>query len=60
MKEFGRGEKCDALAEGLSPKEVQAAWDETCTRLNTALESATEELLDTPATKPVRREQTGC
>ncbi len=28
------------------------AWDETCGRLNTALEAASEELLDTPAPQP--------
>ena len=35
-----------------SPKAVMQAWDETCSRLNAAMESATEELLDTPAPKP--------
>ena len=28
------------------------AWDESCTRLNAALEAASDELLDTPAPQP--------
>ena len=52
MKLYARGEKCTECPDAPSPGEVVAAWDESCARLNKAMESATEELLDTPAAKP--------
>jgi uncharacterized damage-inducible protein DinB len=52
MRLYARGEKCVECPDAPSPKAVMQAWDESCGRLNKAMESATEELLDTPATKP--------
>ena len=52
MQLYARGEKCTDCPDAPPPAEVGAAWDESCARLNKAMESATEELLDTPAAKP--------
>lgn len=49
---YARGTKCVASPDCPSPCVVLEAWDETCPRLNAALEAATEELLDMPAPKP--------
>ena len=52
MKLYARGEKCTDCPAAPSPSEAMAAWDESCTRRKTAMESATEDLLDKPAAKP--------
>ena len=52
MPLYARGAKCVDCPDAPSPKAVMEAWDESCIRLNKAMESATEELLDTPAAQP--------
>lgn len=52
MHLYARGKKCVDSPEAPTPKAVLEAWDESCIRLNAAMESATEELLDTPAPQP--------
>lgn len=52
MQLYARGEKCVDSPDCPSPKTMMEAWEESCIRLNSAMESATEELLDTPATRP--------
>jgi uncharacterized damage-inducible protein DinB len=52
MHLYARGQKCIDSPEAPAPKEMLQVWDEACTRLNAALESATDELLDTPAMQP--------
>jgi uncharacterized damage-inducible protein DinB len=52
MPLYARGRKCVDCPDSPSPKAVMEAWDESCGRLSQAMESATEELLDTPAAKP--------
>ena len=52
MQLYARGQKCTDSPDAPSPRAVMGAWDEACERLNTAMEAATEELLDTPAPQP--------
>ncbi len=52
MHLYARGTKCVESPEAPTPQALIEAWDETCGRLNSALESASEELLDTPASQP--------
>jgi uncharacterized damage-inducible protein DinB len=52
MQLYGRGTKCVDCPEAPSPRSVMDAWEESCSRLKQAMESATEELLDTPAARP--------
>jgi hypothetical protein len=52
MQLYARGAKCVDCPEAPSPNEVVAAWEESCVRLNRAMEAASEDLLDTPAAKP--------
>ena len=52
MRLYARGEKCVDCPDAPKPKEVLEAWDESCARLNKAMEAASEELLDTPAARP--------
>jgi hypothetical protein len=52
MPLYARGTKCVESPEAPTAAALMEAWDETCGRLNTALESASEELLDTPAPQP--------
>lgn len=52
MPLYARGSKCVDLADAPSPHAMLKAWDETCPRLNAALEAASEELLDLPAARP--------
>jgi uncharacterized damage-inducible protein DinB len=48
---YARGEPCVESPECPSPLAALEAWNETCTRLDAAMESASEQLLDTPATQ---------
>jgi hypothetical protein len=52
MRLYARGMKCEESQDAPTPTEMLARWEESCTRLNAALESASEDLLDTPAAKP--------
>ena len=52
MRLYARGTKCIESPDAPTPKEMMEAWEESCTRLNAALENASEDLLDTPAPKP--------
>jgi hypothetical protein len=52
MQSYARGTKCVESPESPTSQELTEAWSETCGRLNSALESASEELLNTPASKP--------
>jgi hypothetical protein len=49
---YARGQKCVDSADAPSPTAVMEAWNESCGRLEKALECATDELLDTPAARP--------
>jgi len=49
---YARGTKCVDSPEAPTPEALMEAWNETCGKLNAALESASEELLDTPAPQP--------
>lgn len=52
MNIYARGQKCVESREAPTVKVLMDAWDETCLRLNAAMESASEELLDMPAPQP--------
>jgi hypothetical protein len=52
MHLYARGQKCVDCPEAPAPQTMVEAWNEACTRLNSALDSASEELIDTPAAKP--------
>ena len=52
MDQYARGTKCVNSPDAPTPEALMQAWDESCTRLNAAMENASEELLDTPARKP--------
>src|SRR5215469_12015655 len=52
MSLYARGAKCVDCPDSPSPQGVMEAWDESCGRLMQAMESATEELLNTPAAQP--------
>lgn len=52
MDMYARGAKCVDSPDAPTPKALMEAWDESCTRLNAAIESASEELLDSPAPQP--------
>jgi len=52
MPMYARGTKCVDSPDSPTSQELLEAWEETCGRLKTALESASEELLDTPAAQP--------
>lgn len=52
MALYARGAKCVDLPDAPTPRALVEAWDESCTRLNTAMENATEELLTSPAPQP--------
>ncbi len=49
---YARGTKCVESPDAPTSQALIDAWDETCGRLNAALEAASEELLDTPASRP--------
>ena len=49
---YARGAKCVDSPECPAPHVALEAWNETCVRLNAALEAASEELLDMPAPTP--------
>lgn len=49
---YARGAKCMESPDAPTPAEVMEAWEESCTRLNAALEAASEEMLDAPAPRP--------
>jgi hypothetical protein len=51
MKLYARGSKCVDSPQCPNPQEAWQAWEETCARLNTAMEAASDELLNTPATQ---------
>ena len=46
---FGRGAKCVDGPDCPSPQTAMEAWNESCSRLNAAMEAASDQLLDTPA-----------
>ena len=52
MHLYPRGAKCVDSSEAPTPTAMLEAWEESCGRLNAALEAAPEDLLDTPAPKP--------
>ena len=52
MHLYARGAKCVESPEAPTPTEMTEAWEESCIRLNAALESASDDLLDMPAPKP--------
>jgi uncharacterized damage-inducible protein DinB len=52
MHLYARGAKCVESPEAPTPTEMMETWDESCARLNVALEAASDELLDMPAPKP--------
>ena len=52
MHLYARGAKCVESPEAPTPTEMMEAWEESCSRLNAALETASEDLLDMPAPKP--------
>ncbi len=52
MPLYARGAKCVDSSDCPPPREVMQGWDESCTRLNTAFESVTEEALDAPNGRP--------
>lgn len=52
MHLYARGAKCVESQEAPTPTEMMEAWEESCSRLNAALEGASDELLNTPAPKP--------
>jgi uncharacterized damage-inducible protein DinB len=52
MHLYGRGAKCADTPECPSPSVALEAWNEACTRLNAALEAASDDLLDMPAPTP--------
>ena len=51
MKLYARGAKCAESPDCPTPQETMRVWDETCSRLNAAMEAASEERLNTPATQ---------
>lgn len=52
MHLYARGTKCVDSADCPTRDELMNAWNETCARLGPAMEAASEELLDTPASQP--------
>jgi hypothetical protein len=46
MRLYDRGSNCVDSPECPGPMEVLRGWNETCVRLNAALEAATDESLD--------------
>jgi uncharacterized damage-inducible protein DinB len=52
MQLYARGAKCIDSPDCPTPTAAIDAWNETCSRLNAALETASEELLDRPAPTP--------
>jgi uncharacterized damage-inducible protein DinB len=49
---FARGEKIDGTAPYPSPEVLMAAWQEVATALESALENASDDLVNQPAAKP--------
>jgi hypothetical protein len=49
MAIYGRGKKCEDGPDCPCPLVAMEAWDESCRRLNAAMEDASVDLLDTPA-----------
>ena len=49
---YARGTRCVESPEAPTAETLMEAWNETCGRLDAALDGASEELLDTPAPKP--------
>lgn len=49
MDLYARGAKCIDSPDCPSPKIAMEAWEQSCDRLNTAIEGASEALLNTPA-----------
>jgi hypothetical protein len=47
----GRGAKCEDSVGYPTPEEAMLVWDESCARLNGAMESVSAELLATPVTQ---------
>lgn len=52
MPLYARGSKCVDSPDAPSPKALMEAWDESGTRLKTAMENASEDLLNSPAPQP--------
>ena len=52
MSLYARGAKCVDSPDAPSPQALMQVWDESGTRLKTAMESACEELLNSPAPQP--------
>lgn len=52
MQLYARGSKCVDSPDAPPPEAIMAAWDESCPRLNAAMENASEELLNSPAPQP--------
>jgi hypothetical protein len=52
MPLYARGTKCVDSPDAPTPKAILEAWDESSTRLNKAMENASDELLNSPAPKP--------
>jgi len=52
MQLYARGAKCVESPDAPSPTEMMETWEESCTRLNAALATASDEVLDTPAPQP--------
>jgi uncharacterized damage-inducible protein DinB len=52
MSLYARGAKCVDSPDAPTPKALVETWEESCTRLNAAMEKATEELLNSPAPQP--------
>lgn len=48
---YARGKKCEDGPDCPSPQSAMEAWNESCSRLHAAMEAASQELLDTPATQ---------
>lgn len=51
MALYARGAQCVDSPECPGPTAALDAWGETCTRLNAAMDAASDDLLDTPATQ---------
>jgi uncharacterized damage-inducible protein DinB len=52
MSLYARGSKCVDSPDAPTPEAMMEAWDESCARLNAAMEKATDELLNSPAPQP--------
>lgn len=52
MPLYARGAKCVDTPDAPTPQALMEAWDESCARLNKAIENASEDLLTSPAPQP--------